>query len=112
MNNKLMAENRCYACGFELRDYPYDPVHLTPNHEVICSSCGIHYGYDDDGGGDIIPDELTYSDWKFGDENHVKIMKSWRQHWIDGGMKWWSTESKPKNWNPKMQLGRIPEGFK
>lgn len=117
MKKNLKVEKICYACGLALDDYPYylDSWPIT-NDEVICPCCGIHYGYDDGGAGFIIPDELAYSDWRFGDDNHKKIMKFWRQHWIDGGMKWWSTDnpfhSQSKDWNPITQLENIPEDFK
>lgn len=111
MQDKQTVEKICYACGFELNDFPYDPVSLMPNENVICPSCGIHYGYDDDGAGEIIPDDLAYSDWKFGDENHIKIMKFWRGDWIKNGMKWWSPQPIPNDWNPQKQLEKIPEDF-
>jgi hypothetical protein len=119
MNKNL--EKKCYVCGLELEDYPYYPdSHPIFNHEIICPSCGIHYGYDDAGGGDLIPDELTDIDWKFGDENHIKIMKFWREKWIKDGMRWWmevhgasdELSRKPKDWNPQEQLKNIPEEFK
>lgn len=113
MQNKTKIEKKCYVCGLELYDYPYYlNSHPKTNENVICSCFGIHYGYDDEGAGDIIPDELTYRDWKFGDENHIKIIKFWRKYWIDGGMKWWSLNPKPENWDPKKQLKNITEGFK
>lgn len=117
MNSETEIKNICYACGLELRDYPYDPETLTPNPEAICPCCGIHYGYDDEGAGSIISDELAYSGWKFGDTNHKKIMKIWREHWINDGMKWKhndpvSLSERPINWNPKKQLENIPEHFR
>ncbi len=118
MENDQKIEKKCYACGFPLEDYPYFPdSHPIFNESIICPSCGIHYGYDDGGAGDIIPDELAYSDWKFGDENHIKIMKFWRQYWIDGGMKWMHDDEvsllvKPENWDPKKQLEAVPQTFK
>jgi hypothetical protein len=100
-----------------LDEYPYDPNHFAVNYEMICPCCGIHYGYDDGGAGEIIPDDLAYSDWRFGDENHIKIMKFWRQYWISNGMKWkhqdgHSLSQKPENWNPEEQLKNLPEEFK
>lgn len=110
-------EKICYVCGLELDDFPYDTKVFTPNPSVICPACGIHYGYDDDGAGDVIPDELAYSGWKFGDENHKKIMKFWREKWINEGMKWKhqdiiSQTFIPQNWDPQKQLENIPEEFK
>lgn len=113
MNKEQKVEKICYACGFPLEDYPYAPdSHPIFNEAIICPSCGIHYGYDDGGAGDIIPDELTDIDWNFGDENHKKILKFWRQRWINSGMEWWSPQPKPENWDPKKQLENIPSEFK
>lgn len=117
MEDKNTVKKICYACGFQLSVYPYDPESLLPDENVICPSCGIHYGYDDGGAGYVIPDDLAYSDWKFGDENHVKIMKCWREHWVRGGMKWEhddpiSLEEKPIDWNPQTQLMNLPENFR
>ncbi len=108
----ISVQMRCYACGFELDEYPYEPIHLIPNPSVICPSCGIHYGYDDQGAGDVIPDELAATEWKFGDETHKKIIHFWRQRWSDSGMKFWSPRPLPKNWDPIKQMENIPEEFK
>jgi len=115
----MEIQKKCYVCGLELDEYPYNDPGEVPraNHSVICPACGIHYGYDDEGGGNIIPDELTYSDWKFGDENHKKIIKFWRNKWIEGGMVWKhqdviSQTFIPHNWNPEEQLKNVPKEFK
>lgn len=108
----VSVQMRCYACGFELDEYPYEPPVFSPNDSVICPSCGIHYGYDDGGAGFVIPDELAYSGWRFGDENHKKIMRFWRQRWIEGGMEFRSPAFKPQNWDPMRQMENIPEEFK
>ncbi len=103
-------KKNCYACGFELDDYPYDPNTLIGNPDVICYCCGIHYTYDDEGAGDILPQELTEQDWKFGDDIHIKIMKTWRQYWINKGMKWWSKNRlASENWDPIEQLKNVPK---
>lgn len=117
MSQKIEVRKICYACGLQLRDYPYDPESLAPNPEVICSCCGIHYSYDDEGAGNVIPDELAYSNWKFGDDNHKKIMRIWRQHWINDGMRWKhddpiSLSEQPNDWDPEKQLANLPEEFK
>ncbi|MES2930628.1 MAG: hypothetical protein V4665_02490 [Patescibacteria group bacterium] len=112
MSEKNTIEKRCYVCGLQLDEYPYEPDTLTYNHSVICPACGIHYGYDDGGAGDIVPEELTDQDWKFGDEAHKKIIKFWRQRWIEQGMKWWSPQPQPQGWEPKKQLEMVPEEFK
>lgn len=115
MNNKdQKVEKVCYVCGLELDEFPYDPEVFTSNHSVICPACGIHYGYDDGGAGDVIPDELAYSDWKFGDENHIKIIKFWRDKWIKEGMKWKhqdipSLTFMPHNWNQKNNFKIFPK---
>lgn len=109
MSDKLV-QKMCYVCGFQLDDYPYHPEVLTANPEVICPCCGFHYGYDDGGAGDVIPDELAYSGWVFGDENHRKIMDFWRSLWVKGGMKWWSINpfyQPTPDWDPKKQLLNI-----
>ncbi len=119
MKNNLTKN--CYVCGYELDEYPYYPDergYSHPDENIICPCCGVHYGCDDEGAGKFdIPDELAFSDWKFADETHVKIIKLIRSYWINDGMKWkHNPESefhpKPQNWDPVRQMVDIPERFK
>jgi hypothetical protein len=119
MNNRTEIKKICYVCGLELDEYPYsDPGEIPrANDSIICPCCGIHYGYDDEGAGDIIPDELSYSNWKFGDEKHIKIIKFWRDRWISTGMKWKhqdlsSLTFMPHNWDPEEQMKKVPREFR
>jgi hypothetical protein len=47
----MIEENKikkvCYVCGLQLTDYPYDPESFLANFEIICPSCGTHYGLED-----------------------------------------------------------------
>lgn len=116
MLNKFKIEKTCYVCGCLLSDYPFDPEDYSGNPDVICPSCGFHYSYDDEGAGDIIPEELTNNVWEFGDKTHIEIIKFWRKYWISNGMNWWSTDNpftlKPYDWDPEEQLNNVPDEFK
>lgn len=117
MISKKKIEKICYVCGFNLYDYPYDPNIFTPNPEMICPSCGTHYGLDDEGAGKVeVPDEIVDSYRKFGDDAHKKIIKILRNDWTNGGMKWWAEgnplDRKPGNWDPEDQLKNIPGDFR
>ncbi len=107
----LSVEKKCYVCGITLDDYPYDPESLRYNESVICPACGIHYGFDEAGAGDVVPTALTNQDWKFGDATHKQILRFWRERWIAGGMQWWSPLPPPTQWNPTDLLKTIPADF-
>jgi hypothetical protein len=107
----------CYVCGLALNDYPYY-INSNPvaNPEMICPSCGTHYGLDDLGGGKIKIDDNLVNEFKiFSDPAHIKIIKLIRQNWIKTGMNWWSQKNpfypKPENWNPNEQMKNIPSDF-
>jgi len=111
-----MQNNYCLVCGYGLDEAPYDNEGKS-NDSVICPACGIHYGYDDMGGGMTIPDDLTMSDWKYGDSTHKRIINYWRDRWIAGGMQWWTKIDgaeieKPIDWAPLEQMKHIPETFR
>lgn len=80
----------CPVCGYNLGFSPWNGS--SPSDE-ICPSCGIQFGYDDSAGGDL--------------EKRSMIYKKWRQDWINNGMKWYSKNDKPKDWDPKQQLDNI-----
>ncbi len=65
----LDQQNNCRVCGIDLGESIID----ARANDVICSSCGIHYGYDDTAGGE--------SAWR---EN---IYKTWRDHWFKNDSK-------------------------
>ncbi len=78
--------NICPVCGYDGLDEPAYKRGNIPSDE-ICSSCGYHFGFDDDAAG------ITH--------------EQWRAKWITDGMKWWSPHPVPHHWNPKEQLRNI-----
>ena len=82
-----MAESKCPVCGFSLGFQPWEAN--IASHE-ICPCCGIHFGYDDAAAGSI--------------EKRNDIWNSWRNDWITNGMRWWSKNSPPTDWDPNEQL--------
>jgi len=87
-----MGENKkktaCPVCGFDLGFPPW--VGDSPSDE-ICPCCGIQFGYEDVRGGEF----------------REGVYRGWRGKWIEDGMKWWSSNPMPKNWNPKKQLENL-----
>jgi hypothetical protein len=59
----------------------------------ICPSCGIQFGYDDMAGGDFAKRE--------------EVWRSWRNEWMQAGMRWWSQREPPDGLNPRDQLRNI-----
>lgn len=91
-----MAEY-CPVCGFDLGFPCWDQN--KPSYE-ICRACGIHFGVDD--ACSSIP---TLSD-------REKVYREWRESWIASGMKWFSRNPPPPDWDPRRQLemiGAIPK---
>lgn len=84
------ARYQCPVCGYpDLIEPPYT-AESGASYE-ICPSCGFEFGYDDEAGG------VTFEEW--------------RQKWIDGGMKWWSSGRKrPPGWDPRAQLESLDKG--
>ncbi len=76
----------CPICGYPELDIPAYRQGGTPSFES-CPSCGFEPGYDDDSEG------YTH--------------EQWRQKWINEGMKFFSEDYKPTNWDPKRQLLNI-----
>jgi hypothetical protein len=87
---KLCEASICPACGFQLDFKPWSGDSAS---DEICPSCGIQFGYDDFASGDLA--------------GRLQVYLSWRQRWIDSGMRWWSKRSEPANWNPKVQIERL-----
>ena len=79
----------CPACGFLLS---FDPRGRSLQTEAICPCCGIHFGYDD----------------RIGDDPEAAYTK-WRAWWMLQGMRWWSTDPVPPDFNPDEQLARLIE---
>ena len=75
----------CPVCGYpHLSEQPRSAS--GGGSYEICPSCGFEFGVTDD--------DLGYT------------YEKWRQHWIDGGMRWDSDgiESPPERWDPARQL--------
>jgi hypothetical protein len=86
----LFYRKLCPVCGFELW---FEPWVGESAADEICPSCGIQFGYDDAGGGDVTGRLQIYSDW--------------RRRWISAGMKWRSQRKQPTDWNPAEELERL-----
>jgi hypothetical protein len=84
----MQKDNYCPVCGYSLDLPAWDED--SPSDE-ICPSCGIQFGYDDARGGEFREGQY------FG----------WRKKWIQDGCIWYSSQLKPKNWNPTLQLKNI-----
>ena len=73
----------CLVCGYPKLTKPYGDF-FRPSYE-ICPCCGYQYGYDD----------------------YVWSPVNWRTTWIGDGMRWWSHDGPPDDWNPQQQLERL-----
>lgn len=82
----------CPVCGFGgLLEPPWTGETAS---DEICPSCGIHFGYDDAGGGVSARRAEVYADW--------------RLRWIANGKLWFSNARKPPDgWSPDLQLRRV-----
>jgi hypothetical protein len=88
---KSLGEQLCPVCGFLLDFAPWCGLSAADD---ICPSCGIQFGYDDSGGGNM--------------NKRQEIHAKWRQLWIEAGMPWRSKGRKqPSDWDPLAQLSRI-----
>lgn len=85
-----MRDHLCPVCGFDLGFAPWRAE--SPSDE-ICPSCGIQFGCDD-----AQPQERQ------------SVYSTWRQRWIDEGMKWSSLRPPPQAWNPAEQLRNAVSG--
>ena len=79
----------CPVCGYPQDEPPYNDDGTIGSQE-ICPSCGIQFGYDD-----------ARADLR------EQIWRDRRQQWIDGGMRWWSPQDPPDDWDPELQLLRF-----
>jgi hypothetical protein len=83
----------CFVCGFGGLYEP--PWNNGAGSDEICPSCGIHFGYDDAAGGDVAAREVVY--------------RERRARWLADGMKWWSSEGPPADWDAEAQLRAVAE---
>lgn len=92
----LLGKKFCPVCGLSLWFKPWR--NSSPSDE-ICPFCGTQFGYSD-----VV---------RFKNDPVVtaNCYSQLRQLWIDGGMKWHSSndpsDSQPVDWNPKKQLQNI-----
>ncbi|MCK4543621.1 MAG: hypothetical protein KAU17_15425 [Spirochaetales bacterium] len=76
----------CPVCGYsELDEPPYDDGG-NPSYN-ICDCCGFEFGFDDGS------EEMSF--------------EAYRKKWIDEGIKWFSPDKKPSDWNIEEQLRNI-----
>lgn len=73
----------CLVCGYPELTKPYGDF-FRPSYE-ICPCCGYQYGYDD----------------------YIWTPIDRRQKWMDDGMRWWSHDGPPDDWDPQQQLRRL-----
>ena len=86
---------KCPACGYEPSAEPSSALSAR-GFDQYCPCCGIHFGHDDDTGGDT--------------GKQQEIYRQWRMHWILDGMRWWSTSLEaPTGWDPRAQVRSIEE---
>jgi hypothetical protein len=81
--------NICPVCGYDDLEEPAYSTAGAGSHE-ICYCCGFQYGYTDD--------------------NLGETFDTWRQRWIDDGMRWdWgrSDDDRPEHWDPVEQLKNL-----
>lgn len=93
----------CPVCGYDMTPSAHESgatendVFMTTQvlYTEICPSCGIEFGQND-----MLPvNEM------------IAFYRRWRQEWIQNGMKWWSIDNPPLDWNPRKQLKNIPKEF-
>ena len=93
-NNDLL----CPVCGFQLGFKAWDG---DIDSQEICPSCGTQFGYND---------AVRHQGDK---DKTAKKYQEIREHWIKGGMKWWSTDAvhhaQPVGWDPVEQLKSISQ---
>lgn len=96
----------CPCCGYEGLDcpayqnlgpppWPRDvkppySVHFGPASYDVCACCGFEFGFDDEPGGDVTPITID----KYLDD------------WIRRGCAWFTSSSRPDNWNLDEQLAK------
>lgn len=86
----------CPVCGYEgLWFKPYtDYSNPATGALEYCPSCGFQFGVSD----------LAKGNWTW---------RTWRQKWIDSGMKWDNPEIPPSaDLDPIRQLSNLPEEYK
>ena len=68
----LNKNQYCPVCGYNLGFAAWD--NDSASHE-ICPCCGIQYGYDDMGGGDLKKRHEIYENWK---KKWIIFPKNWK----------------------------------
>lgn len=79
----------CAVCGYDNLEEPQEwhVDNWTIYSYEICASCGFQPGFDLGEG---------------------RTVESYREKYIEGGCRWWSTnEAPPKNWDRAAQLARV-----
>lgn len=84
-----MINHFCRVCGLYSKTPPWGEDNQTPTYE-ICSCCGVEFGNEDYTLGSI---------------------KSYRDNWINSGLKWFDPKERPANWDYKKQLENIPKEY-
>lgn len=94
----------CPVCGYRglqappyarMPNSPYPDFGEPPYGDTLgepchggCHGCGYEFGYDDEADACGTP----------------KSFRTWRQQWMAGGCRWWSSRPQPADWDPPAQL--------
>jgi hypothetical protein len=101
------VKHACPVCGYRgLWQPPYERMPPVPYPDFGdspyagrlgaaslegCHRCGYQFGYDDDAGACGTPTSF----------------RAYRQRWVAGGCRWWSSRPQPVDWSPREQMRAV-----
>jgi hypothetical protein len=83
---RIFASQTCPVCGYKLDFHPWSII----NKVRACPCCGINAGLN----------EIV-------EAQPEAIYLAWRKQWVSHGHLWWSTESRPVEYDPVAQLSKL-----
>jgi hypothetical protein len=86
----ITSATHCRSCGLDHGSPPWGEDERTPSFE-ICDCCGVEAGYED-----VTP----------------AAARSYREHWLAAGAKWFMPKARPDGWNLDNQLSQVPAAFR
>src|SRR5262245_21401994 len=86
-SGRAPEQTLCPVCGFDLGFRAWDG---DLQSDEICPCCGIQFGYHD-----LDP------------QRRRQVHLAYREKWVASGMRWWSDNPPPPNWDPAAQLSRV-----